>query len=43
MPEGSVTGLVAKGGVTVNLAWCDGKLTELTWQAPEGVEVVVHR
>lgn len=42
MPEGRVTGLLAKGGVTVDLAWKDGHLTELRWEAPEGVRVIVH-
>ena len=42
MPEGHVTGIAAKGGVVVDLSWCDGKLTDFSWQAPEGVRVVVH-
>ena len=40
--EGRATGLVARGGVTVDLAWKDGRLTELHYDAPAGVEVIVH-
>lgn len=43
LPEGRVTGMLAKGGVSVDFAWKDGKLTELHYDAPAGVEVIVHR
>ena len=43
LPEGRVAGLKAKGNVTVDLAWKGGRLTDLRWDAPKGVTVVVHR
>ena len=42
LPEGRITGMMAKGGVTVDLAWKDGQLTDLHYEAPEGVQVIVH-
>lgn len=42
LPEGRVTGMLAKGGVTVDFAWKDGRVTELHYTAPEGVQVIVH-
>ncbi len=35
-PEGSVRGLRAKGGITVNIAWKEGKLTEAELTADKG-------
>ena len=43
LPEGRVTGLKAKGNVTVDLSWKDGQLTDLHYDAPQGVTVVIHR
>ncbi len=43
LAEGSIRGVCAKGGVTVDMAWKDGKLTDLRCDAPEGVTVIVHR
>lgn len=42
LPEGRITGLVAKGGVTVDITWKDGRLTDLHYDAPQDVTVVVH-
>ncbi|MBQ8200547.1 MAG: glycoside hydrolase family 95 protein [Clostridia bacterium] len=42
MPCGKVHGIRAKGGVSVNMAWQDGRVTHLAYTAPEGVKVVVH-
>jgi len=42
LPEGRITGLKAKGGVTVDLTWKGGSLTDLHYDAPEGVTVIIH-
>lgn len=39
---GKVTGLKAKGNVTVNMEWENGKLITLDYQAPEDIRVIVH-
>ncbi|MCK9795808.1 glycoside hydrolase family 95 protein [Isoptericola sp. 4D.3] len=43
-PDGEVTGLRARGGTEVGLAWRDGGLTRVSLRAPgdRGVEVAVH-
>ena len=40
--EGSVTGLKARGNVTVDVAWKDGKLTSATLQSPVAAKVTVR-
>jgi len=39
--EGSVSGLKAKGNITADISWQDGKLTGFTLQSPIGQEVTV--
>lgn len=39
--SGSVTGLRARGGFTVDLAWADGQLTEVQLQASQRRRAVV--
>jgi len=41
-PNGSVRGLVARGGVVVDMTWRDGKLTEATLRCRFDEEVVVR-
>ncbi|MGN6627246.1 MAG: glycosyl hydrolase family 95 catalytic domain-containing protein, partial [Tepidisphaeraceae bacterium] len=41
-PSGSVTGLRARGGVVVSLAWKDGALTEVTLTATQSQTVKVR-
>lgn len=41
-PEGSVTGLVARGNVTVDMSWKDGKLTTATLRSPVATKVTVR-
>jgi alpha-L-fucosidase 2 len=40
---GSVRGIRAKGGLTVDMDWEDGKVTYLSIDHPADVQVVVHR
>jgi alpha-L-fucosidase 2 len=40
--EGSVTGLKARGNVTVDMAWKDGKLTSATLRSPAASKVTVR-
>jgi alpha-L-fucosidase 2 len=40
--EGSVTGLKARGNLTVNIAWKDGKVTSATFQSPVATKATVR-
>lgn len=41
-PEGSVRGLVARGGVRVDMQWREGRLASATLHAPDGGELHVR-
>jgi len=40
--EGAVTGLKARGNVTVDMAWKDGKLTSATLRSPVATKATVR-
>ena len=41
-PEGAVSGLRARGNMTVNIGWKDGKLTSCTIQSPDARHITVR-
>lgn len=41
-PAGSVTGLRARGGFTVDISWAEGKLASAAIRGPEGATVVLR-
>lgn len=41
-PTGKVTGLKARGGATIDIAWRDGKLTELSVQRPRRPMTILY-
>jgi alpha-L-fucosidase 2 len=41
-PEGSVTGLKARGNITVDMAWKDGKLTSAALLSPVAAQAAVR-
>ncbi len=41
-PNGSFTGIRLHGGITLDLQWADGKLTNSTFSAPKAISAEVH-
>jgi len=41
-PEGSVSGLRARGNIKVNIGWKDGKLISATLQSPQARVITVR-
>lgn len=40
--SGKVKGLRAKGNVTVDMEWDNGKIIKLDYHTPDGINVIVH-